>query len=40
MPRHWWEFLLHNFTALRLKVGLFFRPNTIVIDLPYHVGDE
>jgi hypothetical protein len=40
VPRHWWEFLLHNFTALRLKLGLFFRPNTIVIDLPYHVGEE
>ncbi len=38
VPRHWWEYLLHNQTALRLKFHLFFRPNTIVIDVPYHVG--
>ena len=32
----WWENLLHNQTALRLKLRLFFRPNTIVADVPYH----
>ena len=32
-----WEYLLHNQTALRLKLRLFFRPNTVVIDVPYHV---
>jgi amino acid transporter len=38
VPRHAWEYPLHNQTALRLKLRLFFRPNTVVIDVPYHVG--
>jgi amino acid transporter len=37
VPRHWWENFLHNQTALRLKLRLFRRPNTIVADVPYHV---
>ena len=37
VPRHWWEYPLHNQTALRLKFRLFFRPNTVVIDVPYHL---
>ncbi|MFN8526093.1 MAG: APC family permease [Chloroflexota bacterium] len=37
VPRHWWEWPLHNQTALRLKTALFFRPNTAVIDVPYHL---
>jgi amino acid transporter len=37
VPRHWWENLLHNQTALRLKLRLFFRRNTIVADVPYHL---
>ena len=36
VPQHWWDNLLHNQTALRLKLRLFFRPNTIVADVPYH----
>ena len=41
VPRHWWENLLHNQTALRLKLRLFTRPNTIVADVPYHLpADE
>ncbi len=36
VPRHWWENLLHNHTALRLKLRLFSRRNTIVADVPYH----
>ncbi len=39
VPRHWWENFLHNQTALRLKLRLFQRPNTIVADVPYHVPD-
>jgi hypothetical protein len=35
VPRHFWEFFLHNQTALQLKLRLFFRPNTVVIDVPY-----
>ena len=40
VPRHWWEALLHNQTALRLKLRLFVRRNTIVADVPYHLGDD
>ena len=39
VPRHWWENLLHNQTALRLKLRLFTRPNTIVADVPYHLRE-
>lgn len=39
VPRHWWEFLLHNQTALLLKLRLFSRRNTSVLDVPYHLGD-
>ena len=38
VPRHFWEYVLHNQTALRLKFHLFFRRNTVVVDVPYHVG--
>ncbi len=37
VPKHFWELFLHNQTALRLRLRLFFRPNTIVIDVPYHL---
>ena len=37
VPRHLWEYPLHNQTALRLKLRLFWRPNTVVIDVPYHL---
>jgi len=40
VPRHWWEYLLHNQTALRLKLRLFVRRNTIVADVPYHPRRE
>jgi len=33
---HWWENLLHNQTALRLKAALLFRPGTVVTSVPYH----
>jgi amino acid transporter len=39
VPRNWWEWILHSQTALRLKLSLLFRPNTIVIDVPYHFHD-
>lgn len=38
VPRHFWEYVLHNQTALRLKLRLFFRPNTVVVDVPYHLA--
>ena len=37
VPLHWWEVFLHNHTALRLKLRLFGRRNTIVADVPYHL---
>jgi amino acid transporter len=39
VPHHWWEWLLHSQTAFRLKAALLFRPNTVVIDVPYHFED-
>jgi len=37
VPRHWWEAVLHNQTALLLKLRLFLRRNTAVMDVPYHL---
>ena len=38
VPSHIWEYPLHNQTALRLKLRLFFRRNTVVVDVPFHLG--
>ncbi|MBI4213098.1 MAG: APC family permease [Chloroflexi bacterium] len=40
VPRHFWEHVLHNQTALRLKLSLFFRPGVVVADVPYHLSEE
>ena len=40
VPRRWWDNLLHNQTSLRLKLRLFFRRNTVVADVPYHLTDD
>jgi hypothetical protein len=37
VPAHWWEQVLHNQTALRLKGALLFRPGVVVADVPYHL---
>ena len=37
VPRHWWEALLHNQTALRLKAALYYHPRVVVADFPYHL---
>jgi hypothetical protein len=34
---HWWENILHNQTALRIKGTLLMMPKTIVISIPYHL---
>jgi amino acid transporter len=34
---HWWEQILHNQTALRLKSRLLFQPGVVVIDIPWHL---
>ena len=33
----WWENLLHNQTAWRIKAALLLKPKTIVISVPYHL---
>ena len=38
VPRHFWQYPLHNQTALRLKLRLFLRRNTVVVDVPFHLG--
>ena len=35
LPRHWWQHVLHNQTALLIKGALLFRKNTVVADVPY-----
>jgi amino acid transporter len=35
LPRHWWQHILHNQTALLVKGALLFRKNTVVADVPY-----
>lgn len=34
---HWWEHILHNQTALRLKAALLFRPGIVVTSIPQHL---
>lgn len=38
VPSHWWEHLLHNQTALRIKASLLFRPGIVMVNVPYHLG--
>jgi hypothetical protein len=38
VPGRWWEHLLHNQTALRLKAALLFHPGVIVANVPYHMA--
>ena len=38
VPTHWWEQLLHNQTALRLKAALLFHPGIVVTNVPYHMA--
>ena len=35
----WWNHLLHNQSALALKGRLLFRRNTVVVSVPWHLGD-
>jgi amino acid transporter len=37
VARHWWELVLHNQTALRIKRVLLFKPGVVVVDVPYHL---
>lgn len=38
VPKHWWEHLLHNKTALYIRTAFLFRPNVVVTAVPYLVG--
>ena len=35
---HWWEQILHNQSALRLKGRLLFTPGVMVTSVPYHLA--
>jgi hypothetical protein len=37
VAQRWWEHLLHNHTALRLKGALLFHPGVVVTSVPYHM---
>jgi hypothetical protein len=37
---HWWEQLLHNQTALRLKTMLLFTPGVMVTSVPYQLASS
>lgn len=37
VPSHWWEQILHNQTALRIKAALLFRSGIVVTSVPYHI---
>ena len=38
VPRHWWENLLHNQTALFFKRLLLFEPGVVVTSVPFHLS--
>ncbi len=38
VPKHWWEHLLHNKTSLYIRTAFLFRPNVVVVAVPYLVG--
>jgi amino acid transporter len=37
---HWWEALLHNQSALRLKARLLFQPGVMVTSVPWQLGSS
>jgi amino acid transporter len=37
VPRHWWQHVLHNQTALLVKGALLFRQGIVVVDVPFHL---
>lgn len=39
VPNHWWEQILHNQTAFRIKAALLFRPGIVVTNVPYHLSN-
>jgi amino acid transporter len=37
VPARWWHHLLHNQSAWLIKGALFFKPNTVVTSVPFHL---
>ncbi|MFN8456617.1 MAG: APC family permease [Anaerolineae bacterium] len=37
VPKHWWHNLLHTQTAMLLRLALLFKPDVVVVDVPYQV---
>jgi hypothetical protein len=37
---HWWEQILHNQSALRLKGRLLFTPGVMVTSVPFHLASS
>jgi hypothetical protein len=37
VPKHFWQRFLHNQLPLRLKRALMNRPNTVIVEVPYHL---
>ncbi|HNI34277.1 MAG TPA: APC family permease [Microthrixaceae bacterium] len=37
---HWWQGVLHNQSALALKLRLLARRNTVVVSVPFHLFDD
>jgi len=37
VPRHWWQHVLHNQTALLIKGAMLFRQGIVVVDVPFHL---
>jgi hypothetical protein len=37
VPRHWWQHMLHNQTALLVKGAMLFRQGIVVVDVPFHL---
>jgi len=40
VPAHWWERLLHNETAFRLKLALYAQRGVVVTNIPYHLRGD
>ena len=38
VPHRWWEHLLHNKTALNIRTAFLFKPNGVVIAVPFLLG--
>ena len=38
VPKRWWEHFLHNKTALYIRTAFMFKPNVVVVAVPFLVG--